>query len=136
MWIGHIQQSAYGHVFSDIKKNKKNDLIRQLQLFVDITGLLRCNARIENSNTLSEAAKFPLLLPRHALTSLVIRQAHVEQMHSGRLHTLARLRQIYWIPSERRTVKSEITQCAVCRRVRRVTSRGVSNRIQTMSFKF
>ena len=50
---------------------KKPPLVRQLRLFIDDTGLLHCGGRIHNA-PLSEAAKFPYLLPQNNHLTLLI----------------------------------------------------------------
>ena len=62
--------------------------VRQLRLFLDHNQLLRCGGRIRNA-PLSDLAKFPYISPsRYHFTVLVIKDAHVTQLHSGELKVL------------------------------------------------
>ena len=92
-------------------------LIRQLQLFVDDFGAIRCGGRIHNVPVM-ESTKFPYLLPtNHPLTTLIVMEAHINQLHAGLNSTIIHLRQIFWIPSIRQCVKKIIHKCASCRKV-------------------
>ena len=48
-------------------------------------------------------AIYPILLPKRSyFTSLLIKEYHQKPFHSGVSHTLAQLRNKYWIPKEER----------------------------------
>ncbi|CAG2234195.1 MUSK [Mytilus edulis] len=62
---------------------KKVQLVRQLKLYTDKSGLLRCTGRIQNA-PVKESTKYPLLLPtHHSLTSLIVMDAHTKTLHAG-----------------------------------------------------
>ena len=91
-------------------------LVRQLQLFIDNDGLLRCGGRIHNAS-LTQLAKFPYSLPsKHPFTTLIVYTAHVKLYHSGVGSTVTALHQSYWIPTVRQYVKSLLRRCVVCRK--------------------
>ena len=82
-------------------------------------GISRCSGRLQNAN-LSEPAKYPKLLPRcEHFTHLLIQYVHERLIHCGVSHTLASLRQEYWILKGRMEVKTVISRCLVCRRQER-----------------
>ena len=57
---------------------------KQLSLFADDNGILRCRGRIDHASTLPYATKHPVILPGdHHLTTLYIRQAHARVLHNG-----------------------------------------------------
>ena len=57
-----------------------------------------------------------IILPnRHHVTKLVIRHFHAKSGHSGKEHTLALIREKFWIVGARRAVSRELIQCPVCR---------------------
>ena len=116
-WICHIQHMMFPNEIANLQSQRPRlPLVRQLRLFLDDKQLLRCGGRIHNA-PLSHLAKFPYLLPsRHHFTVLVIKDAHVTQLHSGVNATLTALRQMYWIPSARQRIKSVIRKCVVCRK--------------------
>ena len=62
---------------------KRPPLVRQLRMFVDDKGLLRCGGQIHNA-PLSELARFPYLLPpHHHLTTLIVKHMHALLFHAG-----------------------------------------------------
>ena len=92
-------------------------LVRQLRLFIDSHGTLRCGGKIHNAPT-SELTKFPYLLPtKHPFTRLVIYDTHQRLLHAGTNSTVTALQQTYWIPSARQAVKSFLRHCVVCQKV-------------------
>ncbi|XP_003382217.1 putative integrase core domain protein, partial [Trichinella spiralis] len=61
--------------------------------------------------------KHPVILPGdHALTMGLIKRCHARQLHAGTTHTLAILRQQYWVLKGRTQVKKVIRHCFACRR--------------------
>ena len=57
---------------------------KQLMLFEDDSGILRCQGRIDNAANLPYSTKHPVLLPsNHPLTTLYVHQAH------ARVYTMA-----------------------------------------------
>ena len=96
------------------KTSSPPSLVRQLKLFLDEKGILRCKGRIENA-LLPNRVKFPILLPKkHQLTKLIIWKCHKEVLHGLVRETLAQVRQRFWIPQGRRVVKSNIRGCVTC----------------------
>ena len=70
--IYYVQEKHFKDVLVAIHCNKRNDLQRQLNLFIDESGVLRCRGRIQNSD-LSEGSRCPILLPKFdKVTDLVI----------------------------------------------------------------
>uniref|UniRef100_A0A1I7VZ41 Integrase catalytic domain-containing protein n=1 Tax=Loa loa TaxID=7209 RepID=A0A1I7VZ41_LOALO len=95
------------------------DQIRIRNLYYDGTDKLwRATSRLENAEITNES-KFPIYLPsRHHITELIIKGKHEELYHAGIGHTLCELRQNFWIPKGRSTVKRVINGCFACRRWR------------------
>jgi hypothetical protein len=114
--IQNAHQLTYRNEINNIaaKKAQRLPLVRQLRLFKDKFGLLRCGGRAP----LAESTKFPILLPpRNDFTKLIIVETHVRQLHSGVNATLTALRQRYWIPSGRQLVKKIINKCVTYRKI-------------------
>lgn len=62
--------------------NKKNNLQRQLNLYVDDKGLLRCKGRLQNAD-LSEDLRFPIHLSKgDKFTQLLVEKCHKELLES------------------------------------------------------
>ena len=73
-WIKNCQTLTYSDEIANLtsKSRSRLPLVRQLRLFLDSDGLLRCGGRIHNA-PLDDSAKFPFLLPpRHQLSKLII----------------------------------------------------------------
>ena len=81
------------------KRSKCPPLIRQLHLFLDNDQLIRCGGRI-HSASITELAKFPVLLPANSsFTALIVMDTHTNLHHGDVSITVTALRQVYWIPS-------------------------------------
>ncbi|KRY49296.1 Histone H2A [Trichinella britovi] len=90
--------------------------LSRLDPFVDEEGFMRVGGRLENAE-LPSHMKHPVILPGdHALTMGLIRRCHARQLHAGTTHTLAILRQQYWVLKGRTQVKKVIRHCFACRR--------------------
>ncbi|XP_053399566.1 uncharacterized protein LOC128556996 [Mercenaria mercenaria] len=85
-WLKCCQESTYPDEMSSLKSNTtKNPLVKQLPLFVDKNGIIRCEGRIHNA-PLSDVTKFPYLLPnRHPLTRLIVLDTHENQLQERTL---------------------------------------------------
>ncbi|KHJ89034.1 integrase core domain protein [Oesophagostomum dentatum] len=95
----------------DYRKSMDNSLI----LFRDDQGIWRSRGRLGNS-TLNEEAKHPaLVVPNTSLARLIIHEAHGDY-HRGVEHTIAAIREHYWIPKLRQQVRKYINSCVLCRR--------------------
>ena len=119
MWIYDCQQTCFHQEYRQLKFKtaKRSSLVRQLRLFLDAEGYIRCGGRIHNA-PLSELTKFPFLLPsKHLLTELIINMIHINQLHGGVNSVITAARQRYWIPSIQRVVRSLLKKCVICKRV-------------------
>jgi len=95
---------------------KRLPLVRQLRLFLDKEGSIRCGGRIHNA-PLTELAKFPYLIPpKHPFTALVVSSVHSSMYHTGVIGTLTAVRQSYWIPAGRQYVKALLHRCVTCKK--------------------
>ena len=114
-WIHSRQQEVYWREIKNLStpNSKRLILVRQLRLFLDKEGFLRCGGRIHNA-PLDENTKFPCLLPpRHYFTRLIVHATHA---HAGVTNTVTSLRQTYWIPTARQYVKSLLRHCTMCKK--------------------
>ena len=104
-------------MIDSISAKKPNNLAIQLDVFVDTDGMLRCGGRFKHAN-LSEATKFPILLPQsEKITNMLIEKEHAKLMHSGISQTLGEIRQRFWIPHGRASVTKVVKNCKVCTKV-------------------
>ena len=98
-----------------VKEKKFSNLKNQLSLFAGSDGTLRLKGRLENSH-LPYDSKHPILLNRGSyFTTLVIRNAHHKVKHMRMKSTLNEVRSRFWICSGKRTVKSAIKDCIICK---------------------
>ena len=118
-WIKNCQTMTYSDEIANLtsKSQSRLPLVRQLRLFLDSDGLLRCGGRIHNA-PLDDSAKFLFLLPpRHPLSKLIIHDVHVKQLHSGVNATVTALRQTFWITSICQHVRKQFKHCVTCRKL-------------------
>ena len=116
MWSLYVQRKQFGEVYDLIQRQKSNNLRRQLGLYKDCDGVLRCKGRIEHAD-LTESARRPVLLPKHErFTHLVVDTVHKRNLHIGVSQTLSQIRYKYWIPQGRSAVRSTLHSCLICRR--------------------
>ena len=89
---------------------------RQFSFFED-DGVLRCQGRIDNAQSLPYSAKHPIILPSNShLTTLYVRRAHARVLHNGVKETLTELRSQFWVIRGRSVVKRILHNCYTCRR--------------------
>jgi len=117
LWIWTAQEAAFANEIESLKKpGSKMVLLKQLSLFIDEKGVVRCYGRINNLD-LSSDSKTPILLPpRHEFTDLLIRQAHGQVFHDGIRETLNLIREKYWIVHGRESVKRVLRTCVICKK--------------------
>ena len=77
---------------------------------------MRCKGRLDNAPDLVYSVRHPVLVPISHLANAIVMDSHRNMMYAGVPHTLVRVRQQFWIPQGRSTVKSTIRQCQTCRR--------------------
>ena len=76
-------------------------------------GILTCHGRIQGD--------FPIYLPDNDLyTEKLVEHSHIETLHGGVSLTMAKVREIYWIPRLRRLAKRIIKRCFGCKRFQAV----------------
>ena len=119
-WVSSAQLQCFPEEINSLRSKTHSSqppLVRQLRLYLDHTGLIRCGGRIHNT-PLSESAKFPFLLPpKDPFTLLLIWHAHKQQHHAGVSMTLTALRQMYWVPRARQRIRALLRKCVTCRKL-------------------
>ena len=80
--------------------------------------IVRVGGRLKHS-PLSYDEKHPMLLPSdHAISRLVVKDAHNRVLHAGRERTLCETRRKFWLARGRNMVKKIVRECVTCRRLR------------------
>ncbi|XP_023223405.1 uncharacterized protein LOC111624721 [Centruroides sculpturatus] len=116
--IRHVQQVCFRDVFEAIKTNNSKHRLRALAPFVDEQCCLRVGGRLQNAN-ISFDAKHPLLLPeKHHLTKIIVQYFHKLLLHPSINLLIAQIRQLFWIPHTRTSVKRYTKDCMACFRDR------------------
>ena len=91
-------------------------ITRQLGVFKDKDGLLRCKGRLNNS-ILDPDARNPILIPRnHSLENLIMR-SHGNMLRNGVKEAMMDLRSRFWIVKGRQLVKRNVHACKLCSRI-------------------
>ncbi|XP_055604887.1 uncharacterized protein LOC129753110 [Uranotaenia lowii] len=94
----------------------KNSKIRQLSPFLDEHEVLRMDGRIGAAKNVSNALKFPAILPKsHFVTELIILYYHRKYLHGNCETVVNELRQSFHISQIRPTVKSISRRCQHCK---------------------
>ena len=92
-------------------------LSASLKVFEDKDGRLRVQGRFGQNEKLTYDERYPLILPNdYHLTKLIVMDAHEKTLHQGIEATMNMMRQRFWIPKARRTIKSILRRCVICRR--------------------
>ena len=115
-WVRMVQKESFGAELAALQEGKSTNLIKQLNIIM-VDGLLRCDRRLNNA-ILHPDTKFPILLPsNHHFTKLLIMRFHLHHHHVGTNQLLSLLRQKYYIPHMRQTIKKIVRPCVLCKRL-------------------
>ncbi|KAF2894961.1 hypothetical protein ILUMI_11194 [Ignelater luminosus] len=110
-WIKFTQQVAFSREVEDLKKNNtvsKTSSIWKLTPF----------RRLQESDLSFETAN-PIILPRKSpLVEKLIWKIHNRHIHSGINMILTEIRKRFWIIRARQTIKSLISKCVTCKKLR------------------
>ena len=103
-------------------QNKQNltrkSSIYRLDPYMDENGLLRVGGRLRRSTIPQDESRHPLLLPyNHRITTSIIQCYHHKLGYAGRNHTLASIREMFWIIKRNSAVRGIIGKCVKCRRL-------------------
>ncbi|XP_015604454.1 uncharacterized protein LOC107272139 [Cephus cinctus] len=111
------QRSAFFKELGALREGgeiSKKSRLKSINPFISDDGLLRVGGRLQNSH-LQHDAKHLIVLPhRSRFTDLIIEHEHRRILHAGVGATLAAVRQSYWPPRARSTIKRIIHKCVIC----------------------
>lgn len=95
-------------------KGEKDSRLQGLKVFKQ-GGILR--ARIISNRSDTFCFRYPIVLDsKHLLTERIVYYAHIKLKHAGIGIVMSNLREKFWILQSRKTVRSVINRCVVCRR--------------------
>ncbi|XP_045031860.1 uncharacterized protein LOC116918548 [Daphnia magna] len=115
------QRDSFPDDLSSLRKAKSvrpESRLLKLAVYLDDAGIIRVGGRLENAPISAEARHPAVLEPKHPLTRLFIRWAHISVAHGRADRTLAEVRARYWVLKGREATKSVITTCIYCSRMR------------------
>lgn len=102
-------------LLTEHKPLSKSSKLISLNVFLDSDGILRVGGRLRKHQTFEFDQKFPMIIPKkHHITSLIIRHFHKSSLHAGPELVLSLIRQKFWIPDGRSTVRKQLRQCVPC----------------------
>ena len=116
--VQHCQREHFPEIWNHfyVNRGKVPNIVKQLNLLFD-DNFIKCGGRMKFAD-MYPSAVCPILLPcKSHFTTLLIRNIHRNRFHSGVNDVLAVLRRKYWLPSARKTIKSFLRTCVVCKRV-------------------
>ncbi len=100
--------------FPNEVKGIETSLKRNLGLFIDVDGLLRCKGRLKNTNW-SYDKRYPILIPKNCeFTNEMIMKTHRDNYHVGANHTLSIIRESFWIVQGKSQVQKILRKCPRC----------------------
>ena len=79
---------------------------------------MRVGGRLYKAPIPFEAKHQVILPPAHPLSRLLVQDLHEKHLHVGREHTLALVRQTFWISRGKSFVRKIINDCLHCKRRR------------------
>ncbi|XP_068209233.1 uncharacterized protein [Palaemon carinicauda] len=116
-----IQKITFANKVEKLKKTttkedkREHSLPKTSTIFrldpVLIDGTLRVGGRLSKA-AMDSDVKHPMLLPQHShVTTLIVRDAHEKLGHAGRNHTIAAIRERFWIVSISSAVRRQLHKC-------------------------
>ncbi|VDK40503.1 unnamed protein product, partial [Cylicostephanus goldi] len=98
-----------------LSNNYKRSMENTLRLFQDHEKIWRSQGRFANSS-LNQDTKTPIFIaPKTQLAALLMKEAH-GTYHLGIEHTIAKVREHYWIPKIRQQVRHLVSTCFQCKK--------------------
>jgi hypothetical protein len=118
--IRAVQRSAFAdecEALAEGKEVSRRSPLADFNPFLDGSGVLRMGGRLHKTKQVPPEAVHPAILPRAGSVELLVLSVHADLVHAGVGTTLAELRKKgFWILKGRRTVRTILRQCRVCRR--------------------
>ena len=81
---------------------------------VDNDGLLRVGGRL--ANTTADVDVHPIVLPKHPVTELMVREIHERNAHAGANHTLSLVRRKFFPLKGYSLVRQVLGRCVLCKK--------------------
>ena len=113
--IRQTQRESFPDLVQSITSGDcNNDLINQLNLFIDKDGIIRIQSKLRKLRA-SYGEKCPILLDKCSdTTRSIIEKIHIKSGHSGVYKTISLLRKEFWITRILSTVRKVLKNCFIC----------------------
>lgn len=112
------QVVSFKEDYKEMEANRTpNSSLLQLQPVL-VDGIIRVGGRLTKAQIRYEAKHQVLLPPGHPLSRVLVQDIHERHFHVGREHTLALVRQKFWILRGKSFVRRIINDCLLCKRRR------------------
>ncbi|XP_071576010.1 uncharacterized protein [Temnothorax nylanderi] len=93
---------------------KQNSNLMSLHPILDSNGVMRVGGRLMHAD-LTYEQKHQIILPgKHHVTDLIIRDAHITQLHAGPQATLYCIRQKFWPVRGKSRIRKIVHECMTC----------------------
>ena len=117
--VHYVQTQEYTSEIQNIQDPisvlKKTSRLYKFDPVLTAEGILLCGVRSKGQQVEDSQ---PVILPKdHHITYLLVKYYHEMHGHSGREYLVSMMRQRYWIPCLRTTVRRYLSQCRHCRRL-------------------
>ena len=96
----------------------KDSRLIKISPFLDQNELLRVNRRIEYLPGSQEKFQLLILDAKHPVTQLILKYYHEKFYHKNFETIINELQQKFWILSLRKTLRSIISKCVICKMIR------------------
>lgn len=114
--IDKAEVFAFKIVQAESFGNSGSEKLKPLDPYTDERGLIRLKSRVSARQD-SELFRYPIVLPsKHSLVTKIIFDTHVRSCHIRTQGLLSLLRERFWIMGGRRSVRSVIARCVICKR--------------------
>ena len=114
------QIESFKEDYKDLHANRalsRNSSLLPLQPVL-VDGIMRVGGRLDKAPIPFEAKHQVILPPAHPLSRLLVQDLREKHLHVGREHTLALVRQTFWISRGKSFVRKIINDCLHCKRRR------------------
>ena len=123
-WVKQAQSEYFAEEIAALASGKpisRNSRLKSLTPIL-VDGVLRVGGRLKHARIPFDSKHQVIIPHQHPIAKLLILEAHRNVNHEGPEHTIAELRQTYWITRVRTRVRMVIHDCFLCR-LRRICAR-------------
>jgi len=104
------------HVQKETFVGLQDERIATLNPFLDAEGIIRLKIRITEREDVGDFGITAVLPSRHPIVERLVLSTHVKLCHVGVQGLLSLLREKFWILKGRKSIRSVLSKCVICRR--------------------